>query len=48
MLGQIKNAAVVEGSNVKAVVSLHAYDQIWISAYGYQSSKPIDYNEMVR
>lgn len=32
---------------VKSTISVHSYSQLWMSPYGYQSSLPADYKEMV-
>lgn len=38
---------VANKGRVVAAISIHSYSQLWMSPYGYSSTLPADYTEMV-
>lgn len=43
----IRDSLAALRSRVKAYVSIHSYGQLWMSPYGYLSTLPPEYPEMV-
>lgn len=43
-----KDLITADSGNVKIALSIHSYSQLWLSAYGYKTGFPAEYNEMVK